>query len=168
MIQAPTEGFDEFVIYRSPFSYTLELFIYPDGTDIEDLLGSFRKEQCLTDEEEAEIDSYLIDSDDAEVTFGESIKEDLILWLAEDIHLGHDRAKKIADAVFTWNLILVKLHPAIDAIVPNYQGHPAITEAIPRQVVVTDTYVSDEDLLDRFDPMRDHLKMHRDPSNFTQ
>jgi hypothetical protein len=162
MIQAPTEGYSEFVLYRAPYGYAVEIFIYPDDMCIASLLSSFHSGDFLTDEEDAEIDSYLIDRDDAYSTLGESVKEDIVLWLKNGLGFSEENSGKIADALYTWNLVHVKLDP-IDAIVPNYQGHPSITESIPRRFVVTDTSHSDEDLLDSFDPMSAHLRRKKDP-----
>lgn len=122
----------------------------------------------MTEEEEAEVDSYLIDLDDAAETLGESVKDHLLMWLGGNLGVDWDKAKKIVGALFTWSLLHVRLRPHFDAVVTTYQGHPTITESIPRKVIVNDITESDEDLLDQFDPMIQHMKTHKDPSNFFQ
>lgn len=157
MLDLPVE-LKDFVLYRSPDSISIEVFVFPEDLPVLDTLQSYEDGRVLSDQEELSIDSYIIDTD-VMGDYGSSNREECLLWLIEDLEIPADKADKIVKAIFSWNLVYVTLsseEDEIDASVPKHQKHPVITEHVKRNIHVKDEskYIFD----DPFDPLLDHIQ----------
>ena len=157
VLNLPVDGVRSFAMRRPPFGTEVEVYFFPDEVDIVRLLNSYTKGFSLSEGAVESIDHYVLDS------FGDdspdvSNRDKVANWL-EELGVGAPEKEKICNALFSWNLLVVTLHPEFDAIVPRYQGDVILTDPYERDIRVDCSGEGGDDtFLDMFDPMRDALK----------
>lgn len=156
MLDLPVEVKD-FILYRSPDSTSVEVFVFPEDLPVMETLQSYESGRVLSDQEELSIDSYIIDTDVLD-DYGAANREEALLWLTEDLHIPHNKADKIVNAIFSWNLVYVTLSnedDEIDANIPKHQKHPVVTEYVNRDIKIKDNNNYSFD--DPYDPLLNHI-----------
>lgn len=157
MLDLPVEVKD-FILYRSPDSTAIEVFVFPEDLPVLETLQSYEAGRVLSDQEELSIDSYIIDTD-VMGDYGSANREEALMWLTEDLEIPHKKADKIVKAIFSWNLVYVTLsneEDEIDATVPKHQKHPVVTDYVKRDIKIKEENKYNFD--DPYDPLLNHIE----------
>lgn len=156
MLDLPTSDILDFVLYRAPDTTHIEVFVFPSELSVTETFDKYPNGHFLTPEQEMSIDSYLIDYGELE-DFGIANRSALLDWL-KNIKIPNEKASKIVDAIFCWNLVYVVLGDHgddVDAFVPKHQKHPILTEPSKRDIKVKQEDKSK--IEDMFDPLLQHI-----------